>query len=86
MSTWNLASVLLQERRDVERPKAKGEVAAGRGAQMGSRWAGAGAVMGRQALLQGLALGGRRGGLLLTWHVLGPHARRGGGSLDGRAH
>lgn len=62
MSTWNLASVLLQERRDVERPKAKGEVAAGRGAQMGSRWAGAGAVMGRQALLQGLALGGRRGG------------------------
>lgn len=26
------------------------------------------------------------GGLLLTWHVLGPHARRGGGSLDGRAH
>ena len=30
---------------------------------MGSRWAGAGAVMGRQALLQGLALGGRRGGV-----------------------
>ena len=25
-------------------------------------------------------------GLLLTWHMLGPHARRGGGSLDGRAH
>lgn len=52
MSTWNLASVLLQERRDVKRPKAKGEVAAGRAAQMGSRWAGGGgAVMGRQALL-----------------------------------
>lgn len=31
-------------------------------------------------------LGPWGGCLLLTWHVLGPHARRRGGSLDGRAY
>lgn len=38
---------------------------------MGSRWAGARAVMGRQALLQGLALGGR-GGVATYLACVGP--------------
>lgn len=45
------------------------------GAQMGSRWAGARSSDGEAGPAQGLAplVGGE---LLLTWHVLGPHARR----------